>query len=178
MIKKQRVFIEQYLQCWNATEAARRAGYAEKYLHTNASKLLQNTTIKAEIERRIAEMTMSADEVLVRLAQQAKGDLADFAGVGNLDDLKDNERSHLVKKIKNIIRTAGGETYATVEIELYSAQAALVHIGKHHGLFAEFHDHSGKVDIVEMTLEEWQAQQAEKRQQAEETLDDFGDPDE
>jgi hypothetical protein len=78
MNNKQRVFVEEYLQCWNATEAARRAGYSEKLLHTNAAKLLQNTTIQAEIQARLAEKHMSADEALVILAEQGRAKLSDF----------------------------------------------------------------------------------------------------
>ena len=71
---KQRVFVEEYLRCWNATEAARRAGYSERWLHTNASKLLQDTRIQELIKERLTDVTMSADEVLQRLAQKARGD--------------------------------------------------------------------------------------------------------
>ena len=41
---KQKRFCDEYLIDLNATQAAIRAGYTEKYANTNASKLLQNTT--------------------------------------------------------------------------------------------------------------------------------------
>ena len=71
---KRIAFVEHYLSCWNATEAARRAGYSERWLHTNASKLLQDTRIQELIKERLTDVTMSADEVLQRLAQKARGD--------------------------------------------------------------------------------------------------------
>ena len=43
---KQQRFCDEYLIDLNATQSAIRAGYSKKYAHTNASKLLQNTTIK------------------------------------------------------------------------------------------------------------------------------------
>ena len=47
---KQRRFCEEYIIDCNATQAAIRAGYKEKYAHTNANKLLQNTTLKQYID--------------------------------------------------------------------------------------------------------------------------------
>ena len=42
---RQRKFAEYYAQSGNAAESAVKAGYSAKYANTNASKLLQNTTI-------------------------------------------------------------------------------------------------------------------------------------
>lgn len=46
---KQKAFCEYYATNGNATESARLAGYSEKDINTNASKLLQNTTIQEYI---------------------------------------------------------------------------------------------------------------------------------
>ena len=50
---KQKGFADYYIECGNATEAAKRAGYSEKYLNTHASKMLQNATISAYIAERV-----------------------------------------------------------------------------------------------------------------------------
>ena len=55
MTAKQKRFCDEYLIDLNATQAAIRSGYSEKYAHTNAAKLLQNTTIKDFIAARMAE---------------------------------------------------------------------------------------------------------------------------
>ena len=52
---KQQRFVDEYLIDLNATQAAIRAGYTPKYANTNASKLLQNTTIRDMIAKRMAE---------------------------------------------------------------------------------------------------------------------------
>ena len=44
----------------------------------DASRLLTNADIQAEIQARLAEKKMSADEVLIRLANMARADIADF----------------------------------------------------------------------------------------------------
>lgn len=49
---RQKRFADELLICGNASEAARRAGYSEKYAHTNVSKLLQNTTLQEYIKER------------------------------------------------------------------------------------------------------------------------------
>lgn len=138
---KQRVFVEEYLSCWNATEAARRAGYA--HANVQGSRLLADVSIKAAIEARIAEKAMSADEVLLRLADQARSSLADFineAGEVDLRTAKSHGRLHLVKSYT--VTDKGTE-----RVELYDAQAALVHLGRHHGLFVDKVEHSGKVGM-------------------------------
>ena len=50
MTEKQKRFCDEYLISLNATQSAIKAGYTKKYANTNASKLLQNTTIKEYIE--------------------------------------------------------------------------------------------------------------------------------
>lgn len=75
---KQQRFCDEYLIDLNATQAAIRAGYSEKYAHTNASKLLQITTIKEFIEARMAEkesqLIADQDEVLRYLTSVMRGE--------------------------------------------------------------------------------------------------------
>lgn len=56
MTDKQRRFCEEYLVDLNATQAAIRAGYSQKFANTNANKLLQNTTLKTYIDERLEEI--------------------------------------------------------------------------------------------------------------------------
>ena len=73
---KHRVFCEEYLKTWNATDAYQ-AAYPKSSRETarrNGSRLLTNADISEEIQRRVDEQTMSANEVLSRLAEQARGE--------------------------------------------------------------------------------------------------------
>lgn len=153
---KQRVFIEHYLTCWNATEAARQAGYAHP--NTQGPRLLVDVGIAEVIKARITEKAMTADEVLLRLAEQARGDMSDFVedlGSAVRLDLKKAIKAgkfHLVKKYSN--------TRQGVSVELYDAQAALVHIGKHHGLFVDRVEHGGEIGVKEYRIvspDDWDA---------------------
>ena len=129
--RKRRVFIEEYLRCgFNATEAARRAGY--KHPNVKGTQLVKVSEIAAEIDERIQALTMGADEVLLRLAEQARGMGAQYLkedGTIDFDKLVQDEKQHLVKKVSD---TRQGRT-----VEFYDAQTALVHIGRHHGLFVD-----------------------------------------
>jgi phage terminase small subunit len=145
---KQQAFVEAYLTCWNETEAARRAGYANP--NNNAHRLMVNDGIQAAIQARLVELKMSADEVLTRLAEHARGSLADFlriTGDGDLRgfDLSEDKPLHLLKKASISKRTYKDTTEETVTIELYDAQAALNLLGKHHKLFTDVTEHTGEI---------------------------------
>ena len=71
LTNKRIAFVEEYLSYWNASEAARRAGYAHR---SEGSRLLANADIQAYIKLRLADMQMSANEVLNRLADHARDD--------------------------------------------------------------------------------------------------------
>ncbi len=132
---KQKAFIEAYLETWNASEAARRAGYAHAW--QAGSRMLRNVEVKAEIEQRLGEMAMSANEVLARLSEQARVSMKDFVlpGTANLDVAALQAKGHLVKSISH--------TRYGVRIELHDGQAALIQMGKAHNLFVERHELSG-----------------------------------
>lgn len=78
MTPKQQRFCDEYLIDLNATQAAIRAGYSEKYAHTNAAKLLQNTTIKDFLKNRMdakeKDLIADQDEVLRYLTAVMRGE--------------------------------------------------------------------------------------------------------
>jgi len=140
---KQRVFVEEYLRCWNASEAARRAGYKGN-VDVAASRLLVNASIQALIKARLAEKTMSADAALARLTEQARAAYADYLkdnGEVDLQRMLADGKGHLIKGYKWF----KGE----LTVEFYDAQAALGQIARAHGLFVDktaLTDPSGKTE--------------------------------
>ena len=149
---RRQAFVDEYLKCWNASEAARVAGYAAPGVEGH--RLLKIAEISEEIQRRVTERAMSADEVLVRLAEQARGSMADFVevvpGVNTpflrLDKAHAAGKFGLVKKLK--YTTDGG-----VEFELYDAQAALVQLGKVHKLFTDKQDVTIEGEALRVVLD-------------------------
>lgn len=141
---KQEVFVNEYLQDFNATQAAIRAGYSERTARSQGHRLLTNADISAEVKRRVDEKAMSANEVLIRLAEQARADIADFVDVWdggfkiNIEKALKNGKGHLIRKI-------GFNQYGKPEIELHNQQSALQMIGKVHGLFTDKVEQSGEL---------------------------------
>jgi hypothetical protein len=94
--------------------------------------LLKNVEISAEIERRLADKAMSADEVLARLTDMARADIRSLvitnkSGSPTGFNLGSSSPLHLVKKVS--------VTSQGITIELHDAQAALVKLGEYHKLF-------------------------------------------
>lgn len=160
---KQRAFVEYYVRCWNASKAARQAGYSQTNSDVVGARLLVNVGISAAIKRRIGEIKMGTDEVLARLADHARGSMGEFLmidgeGIPRMDlqSAHDNDRLHLVKKAKVTTRYVGEQKdkEVAVEIELYDAQAALVQIGRAHTLFGDRNKTEGWQDEIIRLLKE------------------------
>ena len=137
---KQRLFVEAYLRTRNATQAAREAGYQgnDNVLAVKGHENLRKPEIAALISARIAEQAMLADEVLARLAEQARADISEFIKLEKgypVLDLEKAERAGKLHLVKSLVPTRYG-----TKLELYDAQAALQLLGKAHGLFTERFD--------------------------------------
>ena len=143
---KRRIFIEEYLRCWNGTEAARRAGYANP--NPQAGRLLAIDSIRAIIKERLAAKALTTDEVLSRLGEQARGEWTDYIIVDgatreaclDLRRMKEDGKLHLLKSITSGSRSG-------TKVEGYDAQAALSLIGKNLGLFKTQVDLTGEIKV-------------------------------
>lgn len=89
---KQKAFANYYIECGNASEAARKAGYSGKNANNIASENLAKPNIKAYIDERMAEQdanrVASADEVLRFYTSVMRGEEKDAFGL----DLSMTER--------------------------------------------------------------------------------------
>lgn len=141
---KQQAFVDAYLRCLNATEAAREASYAHP--NKQGPRLLVNVGIARAIAAAMAERAMSANEVLDRLAAQARGSFEDFLDEENSLDLakaRQDGKLGLIKKLTVRQTRYGTET----AIELHDQQGALHLLGKAHGLFTDRTEHTGDVTL-------------------------------
>jgi hypothetical protein len=162
---KHKQFVNEYLKRWNATEA-----YMAAYPKANrasagvlGSSLLANSDIRAAIDERMMEMAMGTDEILVRLAEYARGNYLPFIKIEkgliyfDLTDPKAIEHFHLIKKINKIRvktpvpptakapkKTAEPTEERWVEVELHDPLRALELLGKAHKLFVYRHELTGK----------------------------------
>ena len=168
---KQTLFVLAYLgpANGNATQAARLAGYEQEGigLRVQGHDNLTNPNIRAAIDRYLEERIMTTDEILSRLADQARsGDFVDQDADGQMvfdaAAAKRSGKLHVVKKIKRKTRRVlgGREIVTTEDLELYDAQAALVHLGKHKLLFTEQIRHTGEVRFT--GFEGWTPEEMEE----------------
>jgi len=152
LLLRHEAFIEEYLICMNGTLAYQTTHPDVGYdtASVNASKLLRNTKIKAELERRFGEEVMTKKEVLKRLRDQANATLHAFVKVDdeghiyfNFKDKEAKRNFHLIKKVKHrkneTYNERSGEASEEhwVEVELHDPQRALELIGKYHALFTD-----------------------------------------
>lgn len=142
---KQQVFVAEYLKCWNATEAARRANYAHP--NKQGPRLLVNVGISEEIEARKAEMIMSADEAMIRLTEQARGAHGEYMtheGKIDIARLVEDGKAYLVKNIK--------ETKYGLILEFADTQRAIEDVLRIHGKFDSGPDGSNEKPFVVKVL--------------------------
>jgi hypothetical protein len=133
MTFKRRLFIGYFLgeANGNGTQAARLAGY--KSPRKLAQKLLAVPEIREAIEEKVSAVSMTADEVLARISDQATSSLDDFievVGKGwrlDLDKARKRGKLHLLRKVK--------EGQFGPEIELKDSFKALEKLGQYHGLW-------------------------------------------
>lgn len=163
LTNKQKVFINEYLKCWNATEAARRAKYKgnDETLASVGCENLRKPNIRAVIEERLKDNAMEANEVISRLSDIGRGDISDFMDISsvgyNLDLHKAKEAglTHLIKKVKQktttfIAKKESDEDreVTELELELYPADSALVNLGRMHELFTDKTKSDGEMKVI------------------------------
>lgn len=172
---KQMRFCDEYLADanMNATQAAIRAGYAQKRASEQAYQLLQKTTVQEYIEKRkadrVARTEITQDKVLRELAIIAFSNAADYAKVVERDAVimkEDGEEITLLDEDGNPVKVQTVEYTLTdnltddqkkaiaqirkgrdgIEVRLYDKLQALVQIGKHIGMFKDKVEVSGEVN--------------------------------
>jgi phage terminase small subunit len=150
---KQQAFVEEYLKDFNATQAAIRAGYSAKTAGSIGGQLLKKLEISRAIKEGVAERAMGADEVLLRIADIARGSLDDCLDEhGNISMVKarENGKLHLVR------RYSSSEKFGE-EVELYDKLKALELLGKNNGALGELKDALLKnLDLDKLTLNQLQ----------------------
>lgn len=162
---KQAVFVTEYLRNgFNATKAARDAGYAENSAHVEGCNLLRNPKVAEAIKARLDTEGITAEKVKIALAEIAfGGDLAELedylsrgASLSNLRAAGINTQLVKSAKVKRRITTdkKGNKEYAIEDrtIEIYSRLDALEKLGKVLAMFTDRQDLSTDGRPLELNI--------------------------
>ena len=152
---KQQRFCDEYLIDLNATQAAIRSGYKRsEYTDTNANKILENTRVAEEIEKRMAERSkrtgINQDRVILELARIA------FVNPQNVIDPEDasvrvdatEDDLACIQSVK--VKTMDSEKGSSTEreVKLADKMRALELLGKHLGMFKD----NIKLDVTPVVI--------------------------
>ena len=113
---KQQAFADYYIECGNATEAAKRAGYSENNVGENAAKTLKNPNVSAYIAERMEEQARKrvadANEVIEFYTAVMRGEVKDQFGL-------DASLSDRLKACDSLMKRymAGGYKYGETKRE-------------------------------------------------------------
>lgn len=105
---KQQLFVDDYLIHFNATRAAKTAGYSEKTAYSQGQRLLKNVEISTLIESRLKESRMNSDQVMKLMADIAQSSMNDYFKVVERERLKSIRKplSLLIERKKIEIKRA------------------------------------------------------------------------
>jgi hypothetical protein len=109
------------------------------HIHYWQARIARQTEIDNEIAlEQFRQRHMSGPEVIARLSDMGRADLAEFADVRSPADLEYKLNSHVIKKITIQGRkNKDGSSWARTIIELHDSQGALEKLARHHGLFKD-----------------------------------------
>lgn len=96
-------FIEEYLQHFNATRAAKDSGYSEKSAYVSGYQLLQNPLVKSEIEKR----RLQTREKFRITVDNIVDELARYGFKGHPQAYYDAEPSDRLKALKDLGKHIG-----------------------------------------------------------------------
>lgn len=134
---KQRAFVEHFLASgdaqWNATEAAKLAGYkgTRNTLAGVGCQNLRKPQIQEQIRRRLQEMGATTEELVQRWLARVRVDISPFVGRNGLDveALKAAGLGYLIKGVR--------ETKNATTILLRDPDVAEDRLARHLGMFTD-----------------------------------------
>jgi PBSX family phage terminase large subunit len=144
--RKWRAFASYYVQHFNASKAAKQAGFSAHSAGNQGYLLLQNPKVRVIIDEMLAGVHLSAEEALKLLADIARGDVGEFLnvekdGTVSLDLSAAKDKTKLIKRIKNKKVIYNGKNMDreihTEEIELYSALDAIDKVLRVYGKYTD-----------------------------------------
>ena len=149
---QQQAFVNEYVVHFDATRAARTAGYSEKSVMSQACQLLKNPKVQKGINEALENYGLKHDvlkkRVLDQLANIAFSDITDFQEwSGDYATLKDSKgltkgQRAAIQEVKVTTITKEDSATHSVHVKLCSKEKALELLGKHLGMFTDKIEHT------------------------------------
>lgn len=155
LTEKQKLFCIYYIQSFNATQSAIKAGYSKESAYSIGFENLRKHEIKTELERlkelHLQELYLENQRILNRHAQIAFSDMTDYLDeFGKLKNLSEVDGT-LIKKIKiknkSTVTDFGEETETDISLELEDRSKSLEFLTKFKGLDPKTELEKQKLDI-------------------------------
>ena len=141
MTTRQKRFCDEYLICLNATQAAIKAGYSEKYAGQNADKLLKNTNVKEYLQKRMAdkqeELIADQDEVLRYLTSVMRRELKESVVVTIQEKIEEWVKAEDTETLKKQTITTEKPCIVEIPARLSDSNKAAELLGKAYGIYTE-----------------------------------------
>lgn len=161
---KQRLFVAEYIIDFNASRAARAAGYSLKTAgrigQENLQKPVITAAIEEAIEERLRQVGVTKSRILEELASLGFSNMADYIEVDQAGraavDLTELTRAQTaaIQEITSEAVGGGAARVIRTKFKLADKKPSLELLGKHLKLFTEKHEHSGPaggpVQVIEV----------------------------
>lgn len=164
---REEIFVHAYLAFSNATEAAKSAGYSAKTAYAKGSELLKRPRVAKALEaakgRIIRKHNVTAERVIEEMAVIGFSDVRNYRmtedGYVTLADGAPDSAMRAVKRIKRKLRLIPQKdgpsvTEVDTELELWSKDVELRHLGDHLKLFKEKRADDGDDELTPAEREE------------------------
>ena len=161
---KQRRFIEEYPVDFNATEAAKRAGYSKKTAYSIGSRLLKKVEVQQEIQKAVTRLSNKADvtveRILKELAKIGFANLGDYFHITpegepiiDLSDITEEQSAALQEIVVEDFKDGRGDNsrdVRRVKIKMLDKCPALDKLGKYLGMFIDRVKVEGELKITKI----------------------------
>lgn len=159
---KQEMFCREYIKDYNATRAAKDAGYSEKTARSQGQRLLTKADVQKFLSTlqkpKLEQLDISAERILSEYAAMAFANLADYMRIGDdgmpYIDMSDMTRAQAaglvmaeVVQLPPTDKDDDGPLPLKAKIRLADKKAALDVLAKRAGLLKEHVEHSGEISV-------------------------------
>ena len=137
------VFCLDFLIHWNATHAAKAAGYSKKTAYSQGQRLLKNVETQKKLAALSAELLkgkkLEVEDILVGLARVGNSNILDYIKDGNVETglIEWKKPSELTREQGSVVEVIKYDKEKGIEYRLLGKLKAFELAGRYHGMFID-----------------------------------------